>query len=329
MKFKFDIKEIEKQILDSQLVKGILDWAKTNSLPGLKLVPIYDILIFIYNEITRFDLFTRANSIAFSFFLALFPALIVLFTLVPFFSEYILSFFDLTVADFLATIHNQINNVLPGKDGIGDELYRTIEDFATKPRSGMLSFSFILAIFFASNGMVTMMRSFEKSHLRVFRQRTLLQTYGVAFLLTLQLGLISITSVVTMALGERLIFWIGGYHDFEQVNTAGVWLIRWTATLSLVYFSIGVLYRFGASLTRKISIFSPGTTLATILSILASLGFSYYVNEFGRYNQLYGSIGAIMVLMLWIQLNALALLIGYELNASIATNRDLKKRAEE
>lgn len=105
--------------------------------------------------------------------------------------------------------------------------------------------------------------------------------------------------------------------------------MRWMATLSLVYFSIGVLYRFGASLSRKISIFSPGTTLATVLSVIASLGFSYYVNEFGRYDQLYGSIGAIMVFMLWIQLNALALLIGYELNASITGNRDLKKRIEE
>lgn len=290
-------------------------------------VPIYDVFIFLYNEITRFDLFTRANSIAFSFFLALFPALIFVFTLVPFFSEYILSFFDLTVGDFLETIHYQINNVLPGKEGVGLQLYNTIEDFATRPRSGLLSFGFFLAIFFASNGMVSMMRSFEKSHLRGFRKRNMIETYGIAMLLTFQLGLISIISVVTMVLGERLIFWIGGYHDFEQVNNAGVFLLRWFATLSLVYFSIGVLYRYGASLRRKISIFSPGTTLATILSIIASLGFSYYVNKFGRYDQLYGSIGAIMVLMLWIQLNALALLIGYELNASIATNRDLKKRA--
>jgi membrane protein len=127
-------------------------------------------------------------------------------------------------------------------------------------------------------------------------------------------------------LGEKLIYWIAEYHNFERLNSGGVFLLRWTAIIGLIYFSIGVLYRYGASLRRKISIFSPGTSLATLLSVVASLGFSYYVNAYGKYDQLYGSIGAVMVLMLWIQLNALALLIGYELNASIALNRDLKKK---
>ena len=325
---KFSFKNWDKFLLSLPVVKEAVAWTKANSFPGFKGVPIFDTLVFVYNEVTRFDLFTRANSIAFSFFLALFPALIVLFTLVPFFSEYILSFFDLTLSDFLTSLQVQIQRVLPGEEGIGSQLYRTIERFATQPRGGLLSFSFFLAIFFASNGMISMMRSFEKSHLTVYRKRNLIQTYGIAFLLTIQLGLISIVSVVTMILGERLIFWIGGFHDFEQVNTFGVALLRWLVTLSLVYFSIGVLYRYGASLSRKISIFSPGTALATLLSVVASLGFSFYVNEFGRYDQLYGSIGAVMVLMLWIQLNALALLIGYELNTSIAMNRDLKKRVE-
>ena len=146
-------------------------------------------------------------------------------------------------------------------------------------------------------------------------------------MLTIFIGLLFIASLVFIVLGEQLIFWIGGYTDYKEVQTFGLFLLRWTGVLALVYIAIGLLYKYGAALRRKISIFSPGTSVATVLSIIISLAFSIYVNNYGAYNKLYGSIGVIMALMLLIQLNALALLIGFELNASIASNLDLKEKA--
>ena len=231
-------------------------------------------------------------------------------------------------------MRRQITSLLPSKigpngeaEGMGIYLYETIVQISTQTNFGLLSFGFVLAAFFASNGMISMMRGFEKAHIEGFRNRNIVQTYAVALLLTMFIGLLFIASFLFIVLGEQLIFWIGGYTEYEQVRTFGLFLLRWIGVLALIYLGIGLLYRYGAALRRKISIFSPGTTLATFLSITASIAFSFYVNNYGEYNRLYGSIGAIMALMLLIQLNALALLIGFELNASIASNLDLKEKA--
>ena len=101
-------------------------------------------------------------------------------------------------------------------------------------------------------------------------------------------------------------------------------LVRWVAIIVLFYAGISATYRFGPSMkNQKIKFFSPGATLATSLSLISSIIFSYYVGTFGRFNDLYGSLGAIIVLMLWMQINSLVILIGYELNASIKINKDM------
>ena len=335
MKLFKKLGQLPELILLLPIIKDLIDWTKANSFIGFNGVPIFDVFIFVKNELQRNDLFTRANSIAFSFFLALFPAIIVLFTLIPFFNERILShFFHISVDEFLAILRFQLTSLLPSTTGangeatgMGTYLYDTVVEISTQTNYRLLSFGFFLAIFFASNGMISMMRGFEKAHIDGFRKRNIIQTYAVAILLTIFIGLLFIASLVFIVLGEQLIFWIGGYTDYKEVQTFGLFLLRWTGVLALVYIAIGLLYKYGAALRRKISIFSPGTSVATVLSIIISLAFSIYVNNYGAYNKLYGSIGVIMALMLLIQLNALALLIGFELNASIASNLDLKEKA--
>lgn len=334
MKFLKRLNNLPNVFWQLPVVKEIIDWTKVNSFPGFDGVPIFDVIIFVINELKRNDLFTRANSIAFSFFLALFPAIIVLFTLIPFISQYILSnFYQITVEEFINIMELQITSMLPSVEdsdgvaqGIGAYLVETIKQLATQTNYGLLSFGFVLAAFFASNGMISMIRGFEKAHIDGFRERSIIQTYGIALLLTFFLGFLAIASIIFIVIGERIIFWVGGYTEIEEVRTFGLFLIRWVAIVALVYLAIGFLYRYGAALNRKILIFSPGTTVATVLSIIVSIAFSFYVNTYGSYNRLYGPIGAIMALMLLIQLNALALLIGFELNASIASNLDLKEK---
>lgn len=316
-------------MLESAPVCALRRWVKTHSLPGFFQVPIYDVAIFVVNETKRFDLVSRANSIAFSFFLALFPTIIVIFTMVPYFSDYILSFFGFTTSHFLEVVQTEIKQVLPGEQGVGSQLYETIKALATKPRTDLLSIGFVLAIFFASNGMLAMMRSFDKSHLKAFKRRNFVQNRLIAILLTMVIGMLSISSVLLIILGRNMIDYVGGFVSSDTFSVIAVLLLRWLAILGLVYFGIGMIYRYGAATYRKFSLFSPGTTLATSLSVLSSLVFSFYVDNFGAYSKIYGPIGTIIVVMLWIQLNAFAILVGFELNASIAVNRNLKEEVVE
>lgn len=311
-------KDVTEYIQQHPVVVGLLDWARTHSLPGFYKLPIHDVISFIIEELRKQDLVMRANSIAFSFFLSIFPSIIVLFTLVAYFPIF---------ENFQETLYVQIQGIMPNR--AGDALYDRIRDIATNQRGGLLSFSFVLAIIFSSNGLKAMMRGFEKSYRRTFKQRNFFEKQGVAIKLTFILGGLLIGSVALIVIGNLLIGPLLELIRADAFTSFGLNAVRWLAVLFLLYFGISAIYRYGAATRRKIRWFSPGATLATVLSLLASLGFSFYVDNFGRYHELYGPIGAIIVLLLWLQLNCFSLLVGFELNASIAVNRDMRNVVEE
>ena len=304
-----------------------MEWSKRSSLPGFFKVPIFDVLVFILNEIKRSALVTRANSMAFSFFLSLFPALIVLLTLLPFFTNSLLSVIP-EGETLMTQLETQINIVMPGN--AGDMLFGTIQDLTTRPRNGLLSIGFLLAVFFASNGMMGMMKSFEKAHVQTFKKRTGLRKRMISIALTGLLGVLLITSAIFLILGNLIIYWLSDFIRLDWFGAVSVSLLRYLVIILLFYSIIAMIYRYAVPYQRRFSFFTPGATLATVLSILSSVAFSFYVENFNTYNKLYGSIGTIIVIMLWIQLNCFVLLVGFELNSSIAVNRDLKKlRPEE
>ncbi|MCC6723927.1 MAG: YihY/virulence factor BrkB family protein [Saprospiraceae bacterium] len=313
MKFRFPTyQQIVTAIEQHPWVQGLLNWAKTHSFPGFFGVPIYDVVMFVYAESLRNTLFSRANAMAFSFFLSLFPAIIFLFTVATYLPIY---------ETFEHEINGYINLIMP--TNAGKELQTTIKELV-KPSSRFLSLGFFLAIYFSSNGMMAMMQGFEKAHVRVFHQRPAWKKRLIAIGLTLQLGLLLAGSVVLIILGDLLLKWIVEIFHIDIVTETVIGLFRWLVILTLFYFGIALIYRYGPSLRKKFKWITPGATLATLLSIITSVGFSFYVNAFNTYNKVYGSIGTIIVLMLWIQLNCLILQIGFELNASIAANRDIK-----
>lgn len=292
-------------------------------------MPIYDVVVFVINEIQRFDLFTRANSIAYSFFLSLFPSILTLFTLVPFLFSFLLHLIP-ELGNFNAILEQEISKVMPGQ--AGGLVFDFVHDVTSKPRVGLLSFGFVLAIYFSSNGMLAMMRSFEKSYSDTFRRRTGFKKRMVAIGLTFLVSLLVISSVVFIILGSMFIGWITELVNLTTFGAFAVGLLRWVAILMLFYFGIAVLYRYGSATHRRFSLFSAGTTLATALCMLSSIAFSFYIDEFNRYDtyhKFYGSIGTFIIIMLWIQINSLILLIGFELNAAIAVNRDLKTATTE
>lgn len=319
--------EIIRFILELPLIEQIVSWSKRHSLPGFFKVPIYDVFVFVLNEVRRNDLFIRANSMAYSFFLSIFPSLISLFTLLPYLRKYFLRFLPNQGEDFHNVLQTEIQQVLPGDVGL--ILSSFIEDLITNPRVGLLSFGFLLAIYFSSNAMLTMMQGFEKSYMKTFKKRTPFRKRLVAVALTFQMGILLISSVVLIIVGNLLIGWVIEWGNLSWFSQGGIYFIRWLVIIMLFYTVISAIYRYGVAVRQKFRMFSPGATLATILSILTSVLFSFYVDNFSQYNKLYGSFGAIIVTMLWLQINSLVLLIGFELNASIAINRDLKEIPED
>jgi membrane protein len=292
----------------------LLNWSKTHSLPGLKRIPLYNLITFIRGETRNDAIVTRANSMAFDFFLAIFPSIIVLFTLLAYTPLY--ENFDTVLAE-------SIERIMPGS--AGQMLFSSIEDIATRQRSDLLSFGFLLALWFASNGMLSMMDGFEKEHHDAFRRRSGLEKRLIAIQLTFLIGFILVGSVVFVILGNTILGFIFEYVKADIVTQIAVFFFRWIVVVLLFYAGFSTIYRYGAATRRRMPFFNPGSLLATVLSIVGSWGFSFYVDNFGSYNKVYGSIGALIALMIWIQLNCMIMLIGFELNAGIAVLRDQRR----
>ena len=313
---------LEARLWRSRPMRLLLVWAKRHSLPGFFNVPVHTVVSFVVKELRQFDLFIRADAVAFSFFLSIFPSLMVLFTLLPYLKRTFLHYLP-QGEQFDLFLQVQIQRLLPG--GAGQRLFEFVADITNNPRVGLLSLGFLMSIYFASNGMLSLMQGFDKSYPLTFVRRSGFEKRGIAILLTFLLGLLLIASVVFIILGDFLLGFLFEWVKLDALSALLLNALRWVTILWLFYFSIGTIYKYGISTRKRFKIFTPGATVATVFSVLASLLFSYYVNRFNTYNQLYGSLGTIIILMLWVQINAIALLIGFELNASIAVNRDQRQ----
>lgn len=306
----------------------LVEWSKTHTLPGLKRIPLYSLVVFINKETRDDAITTRANSMAFSLFMAIFPSIIVLFTLLPYTPLYEMKIsVDGREEQFEDVLHDNIKEVMPGE--AGEMLFTTIKDIATKPKSGLLSFGFILALWFASNGMLSMIHGLEKDYKATFKRRTDFQKRLIALQLTFLVGVVLIASVVFVILGNTILYFVFQYVKVDFLTRMAFFALRWVVVVLLFFTLFSTIYRYGSSTRRKIPFFNSGAFLATFLSILSSWGFSFYVDNFGNYNALYGSIGTLVVLMIWIQLNCMILLIGFELNAGIVVLREQRRGKQE
>lgn len=278
--------------------------------PGFKGVSLYHVIRFVIEELKKDDIIIRANSVAFSFFLSIFPTIIFVFTLIPLLP---IRF------DFLDILNSLGKNALPSE--AFDYLINMVESVVSIKRGGLLSLGFLLALFFSSSGMLTLMYGFDKSYEQTFKKRSYFASRGVALLLTVIITFIFLLSFILIVFGDQLFINLFSEFDLGSASTVFIQVFRWLIIILLIYTSISLIYRYGPSMYRKISFSNAGAYLATTLSIISSIGFAYFVNNFGRYNEIYGSIGALIVLLLWLQINAVILLIGFELNTSIAVEK--------
>jgi membrane protein len=206
-------------------------------------------------------------------------------------------------------------------------LIKFVDSFIDDSKIGLLSFGLLLALFFASNAMMGLMRSFNKNYIG-FAKRNDFHNRWMAIKLTSLLFLLLLGFLI-MLISQSAVLKLFGVKS--QAVREIIYYVRWVFIVALIYYSIAFIYKYAPAVEKKWKLRSPGTILATFLSILATLGFSYFVNNFGKYNALYGSIGTIIVFMAVIYINSLVLIIGFELNVSIKSLKIIadNRKAEE
>lgn len=303
-------KKIHTLLLQAKVYDNLIEWSKRTVLPGFGSLPLYTVLTFFFREIARDSLINKASSLAYNFMLALFPGILFLFTLIPY----------IPVNNFQKKLMDIIQIALP--HNAYEVLQTTLEDIIKNQNSGLLSMGFILATFFATNGMSTLMLSFNKASLskekRSWLKRRLVAlalSFGTVAALIIGIGIFTATGLTISYLQKHIDF------DLSWFWTFIIKLSRWIVLFGIYFITVSMLYKFGPSDSKKWKFFNAGASLATILAILTFSGFTYFINNFGAYNKLYGSIGTLIVVMIWMQLNSLILLIGFELNAAIALSK--------
>ena len=291
-------------------VQKILFWSKKVILPGFQGIPIYYVIRFILEELEKDSLTTRANAMAFSFFLSLFPALMFLFTLVPYFG---------ITEDLTNYLNESFDQLLP--HSASGYFLGIIHDIIAIKREGLLSFGFILAIYFSSSGILTMIIGFEKSHLEGHNKRSYYSNLFLAIILTLVVFILVVVSSILIIMGNQLSLLADSYFNSTVYSTIFLSVFRYMVAFILIYIVFSILYNYGSTQRKKPGFFNTGSLLSTLLSILTSVLFAFFVDNFGKYNELYGSIGALIIVLIWLKFNCLVILLGYELNTSIAGNK--------
>jgi membrane protein len=306
----------ERIILDSPPVRFISDKSKKITLPGFDKVPLYDVGVFFFDQVKKVGLTERASAISYKFIMAIPPMCLFLFTLIP-------NLPFVNTKSIQGQLTRVIQDIMPSPE-YNEGIIEFVDSFLKVSRIGLLSFGFLLLIFFSSNGMMGLMRSFNKNYIG-FEKRTGLQSRWTAIKLTLIIMGLILACLLLLIMQGFMLRWLG-LHDETLIYL--IKFLRWFLIIALIFYAIAFIYKYAPAIQKRWKIVSPGAILATFLSILTTVGFSLFINNFGKYNALYGSIGTIIVLMTIIYINSLVLLIGYELNVSIHSIKALAAERE-
>ena len=307
--------KLERIIITKTPIAFVLRKSKHWYLPGFEGVPLYDVIQFFYRQIKTHGLTERASAIAYNFIMAIPPSLLFLFTLIP-------NLPFISKKSIQNQLHGLIFDIVPSKL-YNRDLIKFVDSFIYDSKIGLLSFGLLFSLFFASNAMMGLIRSFNKKYLG-FEKRMGLQKRWMAIKLTIIIFALVLGYFVLLISQGALLKMIVKNNSWRAVITYS----RWAFIIVLIFFAIGFIFKYAPAVEKRWKLFSPGTIITTLLSVLSTLGFSAFVNSFGRYNVLYGSIGTIMVVMALIYINSLAILIGFELNVSIKSLKSIANKRE-
>lgn len=285
--------------------ENLAERAEKVSLPFFDGVPLYDVSLFFWRSIVNGAITTRASAIAFSFFIALFPFLIFLFTLIPY----------IPIENFQVELMILIQDLVPASTY--DTIEGTLTDIITQPRGDLLSFGFFAALIFSTNGLASMMSAFDATVHSIYRRSWVSQRIAAVVLLFILS--VMLTIVISLLTGGQVFLQYLLDHNIlhDRFMIYLLTLGKWIVILSLFFFGYSFLYYMAPAKKTKWRFISAGGTLATVLSVFAFVGFTFYINNFSQYNKLYGSIGTLLIVLLLMYVMSLILLVGFELNASI------------
>ena len=288
-------------------------WAKLVRVPFIKM-PIYYIVVFFYQNIIRESVSLKASSIAFNLFLSMFPSLIFLFTLIPYFPIHSV---ENDILDYFQTL-------MPSNSYL--TINETLKDILEHPRGGLLSFSLMIALYFASNGLFSLLETFNPTDKKNYFYRRLR-----AMWLTIFLGVLFLADLTILLMGEIGLKWLihlirGG----QEATSLTIMVIQWVMMAVLIFCANILLYYVGEpnEKQKRWRYALPGAVLATLFVLITSLGYSFYVNHWGNYNKLYGSIGALIITMLWLYFNSMVLILGHEFNRSLHQTRHVMRETD-
>ena len=286
-------------------------------LPGFDGMPLYDVLVFFFRGLFKGVITYRAAAIAFNFFLAIVPFTLFLFTLIPF----------VTGVNYQMDLLELMDELIP-KD-IYVIFESTIVEIVSRPSTGLLSLVFFMAIYFAANGIDAILDGFGQSYHEVDLWPWWRQKLTALVLMTAISVMISV-AMIFLAFGKLTINILA--ESGLLTGEVTIFLLRslqWAIIILSILTSISMLYYFGQPKDKeqnRYRFFSPGSILATSLFVVGGSLIKLYFENFARYNLLYGSIGSIIILMVWLYYNAIILLVGFELNASIMNSRAEKSK---
>ena len=303
------VERVKRKVLYSRPFRELLGWSKRITPPGFEGFSIYEIARFFFAAMSQGHIITRASAISFKLFLAFFPAVIVLLTLIPY----------IPIADFQDKLLLTFRDMLPA------EVYRfiegTLEDLVVKKHGTLLSLSFVVGVYLASNSIDAILEGFSGStNLTIWHSALKQRLLSLGLLLALTfLAILAVPMLTVSGIAIRKFNDMGYFASELQVFA--VFAVKWAVAIMLVLTAVSLLYFVGDPATKRFKLFTPGTLLAVLLILLVSQALAWVFSNITDYNALYGSIGAILAVQLWIYLNMIVMLVGYELNISIARAR--------
>jgi len=301
------LKRIFKSLL--KFIDPVLLFVKRKTkriyIPGFEDVNLYQVGKFLFKQLNTLGLYDRASAISFNLIMALPAALLFLFSIIPYFPK------TLKIKKQILSIFKDI--------APNSSTYKFITDIINDLLSqhvGIFSFGFILLLFYSSNAMTGIIRSFDKS---IMQDKPFFMHLRMrALRLTIILILLVFASIIVLVGQDQLTTLLREVFEIKRSSILPYWnVLRWSIIVLLLFFGNAFIYKYAPLIKEKWSLASPGALLSTILMLLTTLGFSYWVNNFSSYNKIYGSIGTVLVVMTLVYINAIILLIGFELNVSI------------
>lgn len=281
-------------------------------LPGFEGVPLYDVLVYFIRGFTQVNLIDRAAAVAFNVFISIFPMILFLFTLLPY----------MPMQDVTEMVLSTLQSVLP--PGTYESAALTIKEIMSVQRGGLMSIGLLLAFYFSTTAVSSFIRGFNMGDTEFGKISFLKeQIYSIVIMLMF-VGLL-LLSVVLMIVGEKLIPILFDMVNLEDRSFTLFMLniLRWLIIVLTLVVAISMLYHVGNPRSKRFKLFTPGTLLFTGMFIVGTVAFNYYISNISTYNILYGSIGGLLIFLIWIFFNCILVLIGYELNKSIAKAQEI------